>query len=686
MKPSFFTTSALLLPVLFGALVLDVTATPSAAAPQTDKDREFRDKFQSAMKIGAKDEMKKLVDRNLDQAVTWIIQTSETLSNAPNDVVAERMDALRTAWKDSKDTAFCQKMERYFSLLDPTIKRERVRMRGQFDKAVNEFWANNEKKDGSTYVKLASEFAALADAFEQVGDWYYNSQAWNLVGHCFDEGNRGKKDADLKKACAAYLKCLAAREQIELKDSIYLTTKPRTDQLVALGFGPQGSRGPVAGPGGEGGEGAMAEVGPAITANMSFELIEEVDAIARPSYYLDEVYPSWNSIFLSAKGTQVPLPRVENGPPIMRLGSAKVVIDVDKDGEGDGDADVEIPLRGRLEPVVFEIGEGAAKRKMAFLAVTGAEKDTYQEVEVNLAPVDQSMSIYVTAAGSMVGEVDGTPLRVIDDDMDGVYGSLPQTWGHVGMTPEKFQPEMDSMVIGKSKRAVPFSEYTQIDEQWYKLEVQNGGTSLVAHPLNLRTGKVTLEYKGLKPSFIIIRGQNEYENSFFDLASAKTIEVPIGRYELYFGMVAKGKKKQVMKAVMIAGADTETWDVLAGSEVEITLGAPYGFGFTATVDDQSVLVEGSSVCVVGSGGERYERIWNAVPRPEVSIRKVGSTRGTKPEEMPKVNGQDAIYSEGWAVAWFPRDLEVPNRLGEDVEVQLTEKKNKLFGKIESVWR
>ena len=54
--------------------------------------------------------------------------------------------------------------------------------------------------------------------------------------------------------------------------------------------------------------------------------------------------------------------------------------------------------------------------------------------------------------------------------------------------------------------------------------------------------------------------------------------------------------------------------------------------------------------------------------------------------MDAVKGQDAIYTEGWAVAWFPRDLDVANRQGEDAEVQLTEKKNKLFGKIESTWK
>lgn len=680
--------SALLIaPLLLAPTALDALAASSEPVSllQNPEDKEFRQKFNQAIKIGAKDEMKKLVDRMTDQAVTWIIQTAESISNSPNDALYDRMAALRNAWKASKGTDFCDKMERYFSLLDPNLKRERIRIRGVFDDSLNEYWANNEKKDGPTFAKIGAEMTEVAKAFEEVGDHYYASQAWNLVGHCNDEVLRGKKDADLNAACAAYKKCVDAREKIGLKDTIFLTTKPRVDQLTALGFGPD-AKGP-GGAGGAGAEGPALEAGPALTSPLVFELIEEVDAVERPCFVLDELYPTWNSISLSSKGNKVPMPRVEAGPNVHRVGSAKVAIDVDGDGSGESKADVEIPVRGRLEPVVFEVGEGEAKRKMAFLAVTGIEKDSYQKIEMNLAPMDEMMTIYIAPAGSVKGELEGTSIQIFDDNLDGVYGSPASTWGYTGMTKDHFQPELDSMIVGGGKRAVPFSEYVQIEDQWFRLEVQNGGTSVSATPAGLKTGKVSLDAKGLKPDFVIIRGENQYENTFFDLTSAKELEVPVGRYNLFFGMVSKGKKKQMMKAVMIGGDDASSYDVLAGEEVEIKIGAPYGFDFKYVVDDSTVLVTGKSVCVVGRGGERYERIWNAVPKPDVSVRKAGSKRGGKAESMDLVLDQQVITDTGdWAVAWFPRDLEVANKAGEDAEVQLVEKKNKLFGKIESVWK
>lgn len=655
---------------------------PSAeAAPfQTPEDAEFRDKFQKAMKIGARDEMSKLVSKNLDQAVTWIISTSETIAVSPNDVVFERMAALRKAWKDSKGTGFCEKMERYFSLLDPTLKRERTRIKGEYDKALAGYWANNEKKDSGTYSKLGVELASLAEAFTEVGDHYYASQAWSLTGHCWDEGLRGK-DADLNKACNAFRMCIESRDKIELKDGIYSSTKPRIAQLQGLGYGKP------SGPSEEGGPSVEVEPAqPPVTVEMKFEMVEDFTKISRPNFFLDDLYPTWNSIVFGGKGTDTEMPRLEGGPKIMRHSSSKVGIDIDGDGVADGKSDVDIPVKGKLEPVVFEFG-GEPKRTMAFLALTGIERESYQKIEMNLAPVDSSMTIYVQPAGSMVGEINGTSIQIFDEDLDGVYGSIPRTWGHTGLTKGRFQPETDSMVIGGGKSAIPFSDYVRVEDQWYQLEVINGGTSLVAHPRTVTTGTIVLDAKGLKPDYLIIRGRNTHENTFFDLTTSKKVEVPVGRYDIYCGRVSKGKKKQLMKALLLPGDDSTHYDVRAGEETTVEIGAPYGFDWDADVAGSMVSVTGKSVVVVGRGGERYERVWNAVPRPEVSVRKPGSKRGSKGEEMNAALDQSVIDETGdWASVWFPLDTEIPNKAGDEAELQLIEKKNKLFGKIESIWK
>ncbi|MEE8467901.1 MAG: hypothetical protein V3T22_05570, partial [Planctomycetota bacterium] len=194
-------------------------AVPAASVPQ-DAKKIFRDSFNKAMGLGSREEMKRLVARNTDEAIDWIIQTAEAIGNSPNDKLYDLFNALREAWKASIKTDFCDKMERYFSLMDPPTKRERMRMRGQFDKQRRLYFKNAEAKDPPTYTKIALEFESLAEAFTEVGDHYYASLSWNFMGNCYDEGNLGNK-ADLKKATAALGHYIESCDKIGLDNKLY---------------------------------------------------------------------------------------------------------------------------------------------------------------------------------------------------------------------------------------------------------------------------------------------------------------------------------------------------------------------------------------------------------------------------------------------------------------------------------
>ncbi len=658
--------------------------TPTQGLTQGLTQAEWRKSFTQAMTIGSSKEMERLFKKNDHFAAEWIIETAEAISSAPSDLLFKRMDAFRKAWKAALKTDFCNKMEVYFSLLDPATKRARHRLRADYAKKTVLYHDNmNGEKLSHKFTALGMGFEEVGKAFIDLGDHYFASRCFHFAANCYEEPALGKANADLKRACKNFAAYFKASEEIELKDRLYVQTEERYKVLVGLGFGEE-SEGGESGEGGKGPGKAVAKTaGPAVTMEMKFDLVDKLSAYLRPSYFFDDIYPIWNALSLNKKGSRTTITRIENGPDVLRVGSADIQVDTDRDGEGD----VDLPIRGRLAPVVVEIGEGTAKRKWAFLAITGGETDTYQNVQVNLSPNDDLMSIYYAPAGSMVGEVGGTTLRILDDNVDGVYGSPAVAYGHIGLSKGHYQPEMDSMVIGKSKRALPFSEYVQIGKQWYSLEVLDGGKKVQATPQNIPTGKLKLKFKGPKPQFVIVRGEARFENSYFDLSSGKEVEVPTGRYNLYFGMVSKGKKQQVLKSIILPSDTPNTWTISKeGETVEVQLGAPFGFDFKTEVSDTQVTVVGQSVCVTGVAGERYERIWGAVARPEMSYRVKGSKRGSKGEEMDIVQDQDALY-KSWKQAWFPLDLTVTKRASEtDVEVQLSQKKNKLFGSISSVWR
>jgi hypothetical protein len=310
-------------------------------------------------------------------------------------------------------------------------------------------------------------------------------------------------------------------------------------------------------------------------------------------------------------------------------------------------------------------------------------------MQVNLAPDDKQLKIFAFNAASIVGSIDGIPLRVNDDSLDGVYGSKPLTWGHPGLTPDYFQPELDSIVIGASKRARPWSEFQEIGGKWYKLEIPPEGKELKATPVAPDLGTLKLEAKGIAPTWVVVKGQNDGQNSYFDLVEggAKGVSVPVGRYTLYYGEVRKGKKRQVQKTLIIPAKNPPTFDVKKGETTLVTLGAPFSFDFRKTYAEEKLTVLGGTVVVTGSQGERYERPWGVVPEPEVSWRKQGTKKASQPKRMDLVLDNEIISQKGWAAAWAPQDLVLECKGGGDaVEVQLTQKKHDLFGKIESDWK
>ncbi|MCA8978758.1 MAG: hypothetical protein H6831_12555 [Planctomycetes bacterium] len=673
------TLTCALLASLAGAMTLtdaSVAASPAPAnAPIQNSHDEFRSKFAQAMELNANEEMASLVRKNTAEAVAWIMETAEAISTSSNEALERRMAALRKAWKTAKDSKFCDHMYEYFSLLEPALKTERNKLKVRYEKALTKYRENLEAKNGQGLELQSIEFAGLAEAFETLGDMYFASQSWLLAGGCVNESSRGD-EADNDRAADFYGKCIEDRLKIDLKDQSYVEAKALHDSLVGRGFGNKNS-----GSDDEPGGAAPVEAAPAITVPLKFELLEEWDAFERPLYVSDEIYQLWTGLYLKTKGTSERLTSLDKrSPGFLRVGANEVQIDID----GDGNGDQKLPITGNQEPVAFKIDNG--QRDWGMIATIGLQQEQYQGIEVNLAPADNQLTIYIHPAASVVGALEGEQIRVLDDNLDGIYGSAPRSWSYVGMSKEHFCPDMDAIVVGKGKRARPWSELQEIGGKWYRMQVDENGTSLTATPVDVKTGTLKYKYAGGKPEWIVVQGTDELANCYFEVTS-KGIEVPAGKYRLFYGDLRKGKKQQVTKALIIPGRTTKTVSLQEGKVETLELGAPYGFDFQTSLDGETLTLTGQSVVVVGSAGERYERVWNCVPRPEVSWRKTGTKKGSKGEETDVVMSSDQLDKLGWESGWFPRDLVMTLKGSHDaVEVQLFEKKNKLFGKITSDWK
>jgi len=696
----------LTLPLLFALSAASIAATlgapSSAAAPVTraiiqepndaaKRLAAFQKEFRAAQRVNSKTEMARLVKKHEYETIWWVIDICVQISYETSEELEETIHDLRIAWRDAFDTHFVDRMYEYYSLLSGPRRKQRDDYQNQFDELVREFDAAS---SGADYQLVGQAMKELASKFESVGDRYFAARAWNTYAACNDHWVMND-DANFYAVYEGFEKAVELKEELELFDADYHIAKERLAVLAAEGYdGDPAAGGGGGGAAGSGEPGAAqpAATGPVVSSPMTFEAVDEIDEFERPSYPLDEIYPTWQALFFQGAGSTAKLEFFENGPTFIREEANRVSVDADGDGQGE----VDVLLTGAMQHTEFEVGSGPERRKWAFTSVIGIDRDKYQLVDVNLAPSKQALGLYVLPAGSMVGSIEDTEIRVFDDNLDGVYGSHPKYPGQIGTTTKAYVPTMDSIVVGNDDHARPWSRIQRIDDTWYELEAINAGTTIQATALpDLKTGEVELDWDGpVKPSYVVIQGWDpKIENCFYDVAESRKVEVPVGPYRLFYGELRKGKKLNMMKTVIVPedGQPVEI-RVQEGEEAELALGEPFGFDFDYTVDGTKITIQGTSVAITGKAGERYERAWNCRPQPEVVWRKKGTRRASKPEDMRIIsNGNevgDAPGAVGWEYLWFPVDLVLDTRKQVDgeIEVQMFEKKNRLFGKIESDWK
>lgn len=633
---------------------------------------DFLAAMRKSLEIGAQSEIENLV-RRYEELATWaVIELCQGYSSSPTERVENEINALRLAWNKTLRTEYVENVYEYFSLLDSQSRSERIKVVSNYQ-AHNRLLIKAEAAgDKDAAIDLASKFREDASALEQLGDLYFAGMAWLAYGRIQDEAIRGKDGANYDEAAFAYDKVVESRNRLDLKDRVYNDCVSRLGILKAKGATPEAG-GPNAGPAAKP---AVTTVGPPILAPLAFVTAKDIVEYQRPLWSNDEAFTSWTSLYLSPTQTNTTVGNVKN-IKIERSGSSGLKIT-------SGDYEGIFEMGGKFVPVEVQLSGPNGLYPWSFLAITGTSQEMYQGVQLNLEPTDAGMSVYVAPAATLEAEIMGVPIKVFDDNMSGVWGDPPASWNHIGMTKGQFQWDLDSVIVGKSKKALPWSKYQEVDGKWYDMKID--GMQLTAQEVELKTGELKLNYKGAKPNYVILQGEGPVADCYFDLTAGKTIEVPVGKYSMFIGGLSKGKRVGVQKILILPGAEQAAYPVMAEETTEVTMGGPFEFDFVAEDMGEQVRIVGQSIVVIGAGGERYERPWNNRPFPEGSLRKVGSKRGGKPEKFFSQLDPDTLYDD-WNRGFFPAYLVLEKPKGAtEVEVQITEKKNDLFGKLESPWK
>jgi hypothetical protein len=247
-------------------------------------------------------------------------------------------------------------------------------------------------------------------------------------------------------------------------------------------------------------------------------------------------------------------------------------LDVNGNGELDDNEWCQLTLSGMATFQQVKVGD---KKHIIRIA----------DMRVGLKQPEGSGIAYVSCGyvvcGFYQGVYDGTPVRIFDDNLDGVIT----------------QDGKDSIMVGRGGASIPLLKFHQVGSRHCSLEAAKDGSSVTIAPVaNPALGIVETSFKrGLKVLAMVDNQGNSY-----DLAASGRTGIPAGTYKLSYGVLSDGSAFTVIKPT----EKCPVYDVQAGKINTMRIGAPLWVSFHASYDKGNVTVS-PAVNIYGAGNEEY---------------------------------------------------------------------------------
>lgn len=694
------------------AALLMISCLAVAALPAQDNPyNEFATKLAQAVEHNDTKNLDRAVRSAPQVAAKYFNDVAWTWRSAQDERNRQLMDAIKASWaRTFAGSETLEKVERYLTSIDETTGQLVIEAQRAFLGAWNHY--NEAKKLDSREEYLAAHQGAVnvAKTFEQLGHGLYAAECWDLAQQIANN-TPDKTIDDRRDAIFASEQFMAARKSWEFtEDTLYKQHGAwlKAEQGVVRGFDLEAEKRAEAGYSADA-KGADALVLPNATEQV-VELQYETMKDLHPSPFARAgVAPAlWLATQVRNTGpTQMPWFKGTD-LYMVRAGANKYGLTTDG-GETDLKKNPwqEIETSARFKPSLFYL-DTEKKRPYSMWFYVGSEQETLFGLQQNLAPQPEVAAVYYRSTASWKGTINDVEVTFFDDNCNGqLFEQDPLAFGLVDRAlgePETRVPAFDSMSVGGAPPQ-PWTSFCKIGEKWFHLRGK-GDRAVGARELNpefFKTGSLQLKWVGdrrLKPEVLVFRGtESPFDTACYDLASAKPIEVPVGSYALAFGRIVSGKGARAMEAQVLAGSLAPV-KVAAGETATVTLGGPFKLDFAREGSETEVIVDAMKMFVVGVGGERYARINGAAPAPEVLFAKTENGKGAKPigefaamdiDVFEKaVSKFDKLRIE---VGFFPvvkgskeADLQMKLPLPGQGFVGLREKKNKLFGKLDPIFK
>jgi len=203
----------------------------------------------------------------------------------------------------------------------------------------------------------------------------------------------------------------------------------------------------------------------------------------------------------------------------------------------------------------------------------------------------------VSPAGARKGVINGVPIFLLDDNLDGKIT----------------QNGKDAIAVGKSLAGLPLQEVHQLGADHYKLSVSPDSSSVSFERLvGVELGVVKLRGESAFKCMIVSDGEKAY-----DLRTGGAAGVPAGAYKLLYGMVGSGKSL----VTFLPSKTTPTYKIKAGHINTPKIGMPLRIDFNASFANKKVTVQPYGIRILGAGDELYQlQFGGKMGTPNVTLK------------------------------------------------------------------
>ncbi|PIE22859.1 MAG: hypothetical protein CSA62_10450 [Planctomycetota bacterium] len=710
----FFRATCLLLLAVFAAPVLAQGAYAT-----------FIKKFDSAKELGDRKRMIRALKDSPQMAIEHFSLLVDTYVTRGDAKAGERILLFKELWKESFGSSCLEKIERFRAEIGDSERQALFQIIKNYRKAQGLYQQGVSQKQPETQFNAAKAMIQLAEQSEQIGDRV-------LASRCL-------RDA------AAYLAQIrpVKKEYKEMeRDALrqYRTLHQELDWTQGLDFKRnmiylkslehQLKQGQI---GGGAAKKKKNEEGPAKYLPGSkwqdFDMLISLQKKPQPGICLpSSVNPlEWRGVWLEGKlPSQISF--FQDGKIwLKRLGANDYRYGVSEADAGK----YKLAMASKPSQCYLKYEKGGYEVEYGFFTYLPTDREVANGTMLNYGPTwgqRTSASLFFRSASILYAEIEGEKFEFLDENANGVVGeawnSTPGTGDFrfgSGWEQAVGVPVFDSMKRGRSKHRLPFSSYVKVGDHWMRLRVTGNNETLRYRPLDpasVQSGFVQVKWEGprkAKPDYLVLAEIGYYKGAAFDAFEngKKPVEVPAGRYAIIYGRILNGKFPRNMDALILPGT-SKPFDVEPGKTTEIRIGAPFHIEYQSEVKNGEVSVDSSTFYVKDSYGLRYGAIGAALLEPELIVSKkkgaksgkvIGSWRAVQGNEIGPLSmnvgkrrqakglrgGVPAYHLSYWPIngadsrnADSLLRVKIPFR--GTVFVAVRQKKHKLFGKLEPIWK